>query len=76
MCCFRELQQCYEFLRQCYTLQTIMASFHMLMVSFCGVAIYTHTTSPGHAADIQNIANPFQSLVKLSLTPLFVRVSD
>jgi hypothetical protein len=64
--------------RQCRTLQTITASFRILTASFYGVAIYTQSTPPGRAADIQNVANhnPFQSLVKLSLTPLFVRVSD
>jgi hypothetical protein len=46
------------------------------MASFCRVAIYSHLTSAGRAADIKNIANRFQSLVKLSLSPLFVRVSD
>jgi hypothetical protein len=46
------------------------------MANFYRVAIYTHLTPPGRAADIKNIANSFQSLVKLSLTPLFVRVGD
>jgi hypothetical protein len=41
------------------------------MAIFYRVAIYSHLTPAGRAADINNIANRFQSLVKLSLTPLF-----
>jgi hypothetical protein len=46
------------------------------MTSFGIGSIYIHPTTPGEAADVLNIPNPSQALFELSLTPLFVRVSD
>ena len=54
----------------------IMASFLTTMASFGIGSIYTYPTPPGEAADAPNIPNPSQALWELSLTPLFVRVSD
>jgi hypothetical protein len=56
--------------------QVITASFWTTMASLCGVAINTHHTPPGVVGDAPNILNPSQALWELSLTPLFVRVSD
>ena len=42
--------------------QVIMASFLTATASLCGVAINTHPTPPGEAADAPNIPNPSQAL--------------
>ena len=56
--------------------QVIMASFWTATASLCEVAINTHPTPPGIAADAPTIPNPSQAICELSLTSLFVRVSD
>ena len=57
-------------------LQVITASFLTATASLCGVAINTHPTPSGVAADAPTIPNPSQAICELSLAPLFVRVSD
>jgi len=56
--------------------QVITASFLTATARLCGVAINTHHTPPGVAADAPTILNPFQAICELYLTPLLVRVSD
>ena len=56
--------------------QVIMASFWTTKASLCGVAINTHHTPPGVAAEAPTIPNPSQAICELSLTTLIVRVSD
>ena len=46
------------------------------MASLFGVGINTHPTPPGEGANAQIASNPSQAICELSLTPLFVRVSD
>ena len=57
-------------------IQVITASFWTTMDSLCGVAINTYPTPPGIAANAPTISNPSQAICELSLTSLFVRVSD
>ena len=42
--------------------QVIMASFLTATASLCGVAINTHPTPPGEAADAPTIPNPSQAI--------------
>ena len=52
------------------------APVQVITASSCGVAINTHPTPHGVAADATTISNPSQAICELSLTPIFVRVSD